>query len=187
VLLLVSLVSGACARSSGESRPSSNEKRTKQARVAIAAAKLDAGQSSRPAAEGGGTSQGETAEQWVQTAPRSLYPGMVRHGPTQVISVVRDRATSIELPRTIGDRCWVAAVARDAGESEVRFDLVDSMGHLHPFGQLSGQRTLLPAEGPFCSLTGDLVTIAVRATRDVSVVFRVAWFAYPSPPARDSL
>lgn len=183
-LLLITLSWGACARSRSNASPTSSGT-TVQHLVERPAPSAQSEQllSIADASPNGRCEEAYSnlsADQWVQVAPQSCYHGTERHGPTRLVSVTRSNGSSIELPLALRNECWVLAVARETGESDLHFDLTDSTGEVHPLGNMRGQHALLPAGGLFCSLRGEIHSLTASTSQDVSVVFRIAWHSYSS-------
>jgi len=119
-------------------------------------------------------------ETWSDAAVQACYPGSARQGPVHTASVTRRQPSAIALPPKLLDTCWIAAVTKVEGESELDFALLDGAAEVHPLGSVRGRRALLPGGGPFCALTSNLGTLRATSHDDVSVVFRIAWYGLGS-------
>jgi hypothetical protein len=116
----------------------------------------------------------------IDAVADACFPGSVRQGPILALATSRKSPTILELPQSVAVSCWSAVVLKGSTRASINFELLDMADGRHHFAITAGERTVMPEDGPFCSISGRFRGLRASTTSDVSVPFQFAWYTAAS-------
>jgi hypothetical protein len=127
-----------------------------------------------------GISKASSERERSDAVADACFPASARQGAILTLATSRKSPIILELPPSIAGSCWFSVVLKGSTSTSINFELLDLADGRHQFDVIVGERTVMPEDGPFCSISARFRGLRASTTSDVSVPFQFAWYAAAS-------